>query len=216
MLVQLDTPFKLIDEKVGFKFYQKVDGKQKRYLVTTSTKELLSPDEYNAQIIELAPDALKKSPAFEKNTDLLILLDIIGSSTNDFKKHEKEIFLIEENPFYFKKYVLYTAEEERALLNQIKFSDFLELIKDREKFNEYKSAPYKPSIYGVVAKIFIKLPFLEVPSSPIELNDLGRLLNAALEDKNLLDIDTTINEKFLSGNNSIGNLEILIEAYLDE
>ena len=212
ILIELDTPFELIDAKEGFKFYQKVDGKKKRYLVTTSTKELLSPNEYNAQITELAPSKFKKSPAFDKNTDLLILLDIVGSNTEDFKKHEKEIFLIEENPYYFKKYVLYTAEEERKLLNQIKFRDFSELIIDREKFDEYKNAPYEPSIYGVVAKIFIKLPFLEIPSSPIKLSDLGTLVNTALDKNDLLDIDKEIIEKF----NSFDDLENLIEAYLNE
>ena len=215
ILSEQEIPFDLVTEEKGFSFYQQLNGMQKRYLVITATNELLSPDGYNHQIMELAPDVLKESPAFEKNTDLLILLDIIDSSTEHFKKHEREIFLVEENPYFFKKYVLYTADEERKLLKSIQFSDFPALIRDRDKFEEYKSQPYNPSIYGVLAKIFIKLPFLKIPSSSIELNDLDELLKINLSNENLLDADNEIIDKF-SNYKNLEELEKLVEDYLNE
>lgn len=132
----------------------------------------------------------------------LSLIVCLNNETNS--PLEGKILQIEEDPFDFKKYVLlYTKSEVDELQNTWKQSE-IDLIPFLNQFlyKEGSFAEYKqhmvPSVYGLVARLFIKIPFmkLEVKERTFEdlqiiiRNQLGdsltslldRLLNTSIED----------------------------------
>jgi len=210
--------FKIISSDIPeYSFYKRTDNDRVRFLVVLSVETLGSPEEYNDAILGCAPEEMKSSSAFEKNTDVVILLNINASTSKAFKTHEKKIFSIEENPYSFKKHVLYTSDAESSLIEK-RFinsdtlsSDLVRLLENREEFSKYKNEPYKASIYGLVAKIYIKLPFLKIESSSqSEIRDLDSMVDQALKEDSNLKFTTSMLEL------NEGELELSIEKYLYE
>ncbi|MGL6582960.1 ABC-three component system middle component 1 [Aeromonas caviae] len=94
-------------------FYKKELGEFQRYVITISLDEMiddLDVDVIHDKVLNSTPDNLLASPAFSKNTDLIVLLKL--DNLANYKKLEEIIFSIEENPYHFKKYVLYYTEDE--------------------------------------------------------------------------------------------------------
>jgi hypothetical protein len=145
--------FEYIENINTFNFYKKINNNNKRFLIVHETNSLEDADHYNNTIHGITPHEIKTEPAFERNSDLIIILKI--KNLGDFSKHEKSILSIEEDPYYFKKYVLYYSEEEEKLLENKKLIDLTETINDRNLFNEYKKKPNFPSLYSICARFFI-------------------------------------------------------------
>lgn len=142
-------------------FFKKEKGDYKRYIVCYDLKDLYDPSEINEYVLNNTPESLSESAAFSKNTDLIIFFHL--ENLAKFKKVEKEVFEVEENVYFFKKYVLYFMEEELDLIENMDFEDLKSVLSNSYAFGEYKSHPLNPSLYSFVARIFIKLPFLEMP-----------------------------------------------------
>jgi len=109
--------------------------------------------------------SLVKKPDFDKNCSLVILLKI--TEETDLVELKKTTLLIEENPYYFKKYVLIYKDEEYEHLI-IKKEDkperqFLEnQITNRECFNTYKANPQTHNWQSLVFRMALKFPFMTV------------------------------------------------------
>jgi len=123
----------------------------------------------------------------------------------DFDIHEKKIFSIEEDPYYFKKYVLYYSEEEVNLLGNKKYNDLKEIILDRDLFKTYKDNPNYPSKYSFSARFFIKIPFLNVPVNEKEMPGLEVMLKERLLKDRLVDFDSHL-EKGINNNSDHSEL----------
>lgn len=202
-----------------YTFYQRIDQDRRRYLVLTESERLCTSEEYNEKISNCAPQNIAKSPAFDKNTDLIVLLDI--KKSENFKNHERDILSIEENPYNFKKYVLYTTEEERNLLNESLFikenisfnaNEFTNFLENTEEFQKYSENPYSASLYGVIVKMHIKMPFLKIASSSNEkISNVNKILQLKLEEEQNSDfIESMLN---LSEKD---DLENAIKDYVNE
>jgi hypothetical protein len=203
--------FKFVESIEGYSFYQKKDGENKRFLVIAEASHLLSPIDYNVNIEEKVPSSMKADPAFEKNTDVIILFKIDGN--NDFDDFEREIFLIEENPYYYKKYVFYYFSEELDFIATFDFHALSDVFLDREKFKKYKKTPKIPSDYTIAARFFIKLPFIEVPITEGKLDNVSDIYNGAITTANLSEFDTSLESMFEKHQN---DCSALIEEYIDE
>ena len=102
---------------------------------------------------------------FDKNCSLLLLIE--RSSTLDDQEFKKKILLIEDNPYYFKKYVLcYTAKELEELIvarNNRTELGFLERhMVSRACFDAYKKDPYAENWQSLVFRTALKIPFTKV------------------------------------------------------
>ncbi|MDU4546846.1 MAG: ABC-three component system middle component 1 [Clostridium botulinum] len=110
---------------------------------------------------------------YKKNTSLIILLEL--NDKKDELKLSNNIYDIEESPFYFKRYVLTYTNEEKEILNKAQVSDYKKIISDGKIFKKYKKeSGYEDGmeyvcetnssetlLYGIVAKCYIKIPFME-------------------------------------------------------
>ncbi|WP_054083942.1 ABC-three component system middle component 1 [Pseudomonas savastanoi] len=144
------------------RFYIRESGAAIRFAVLHTLNDLLNPAELNARINQLAPESFTRNPSFKKNCDLICIHRL--SVLAEFKDHEEEIFAIEEDPHFYKKYVLYYSTAEESALINFSYDKLLAVIADKREFLTYKEKPLDATQYSFAAKTFIKLPFLELPT----------------------------------------------------
>jgi hypothetical protein len=139
----------------------------------------------------------------DKNLSMLVCLKRDNLHSN--QELNKLIFQIEEDPYFFKKYVLTYTESQ---LVKVKSEVFVEnsdinnylygILNDDEKFQTFKANPFEESEYSLVSKSFIKLPFLSLESFSRTLDVLPTKINqklAELDLQNLRDDVLKINDE---------------------
>ncbi|CNJ32538.1 hypothetical protein CBW53_11440 [Yersinia frederiksenii] len=173
-------------------FYIRESGSAIRFAVLNNLDDLPDPAELNNRINHLAPDEFLRNPSFKKNCDLICIyrLDVLAR----FKDHEEEIFAIEEDPHFYKKYVLYYSVAEESALTNFTYEKLVSVIADKKEFLEYKENPLVATQYSFAAKTFIKLPFLELPSHQGNLVSLRLQATEAVAEADLNDIYSTIQQ----------------------
>ncbi|WP_339461279.1 ABC-three component system middle component 1 [Pseudomonas sp. EA_105y_Pfl2_R69] len=154
-----------------------------RFAIVNELSELKSPEELNEEITQTAPKDFIENPAFKKNCDLICLLKL--DKLAEFKELEDEIFSIEENAYHYKKYILYYSEAEEQALNGFDYAKLAETISDKSQFDDYKGRPLAATAYSLATKIFIKLPFLELPHKTRELVPLKAQAETAVTEADL-------------------------------
>lgn len=200
--------FSKVNENQITSFYVRKNDQAIRFAVLHRLEKLMTPGDLNAEINQSAPVQFKNDPAFKKNCDLICIhhLDKLA----EFKDHEEQIFEIEEDPHFYKKYVLYYSETEVESIKNIDFEKLKVLLQDKAQFNVYKGEPTAATKYSVAAKIFIKLPFLQLPINKEELIPLRLQIEEAVAEKELTKIYSTIK------NNSQMNVEYLIKELIED
>ncbi|WP_111884247.1 ABC-three component system middle component 1 [Acinetobacter sp. CFCC 11171] len=183
-------------------FFKKEQGDYKRYIICYSVESLHAASSINEYVLNNTPEYLKELAAFSKNTDLIVFLCL--ENLSEFKKIEKDVFETEEDAFFFKKYVLYFMNQEVDLIENMSFDEIKNVLSNSQAFGEYKKNPLSPSLYSFIARIFIKLPFLEMPKTkqeivPINLQvqNLVSELGAEFIFDNLKNIDEDTDFDFL-------------------
>ena len=151
-------------------FYIRESGSAIRFAILHKLDHLPNPTELNALINQSAPDSFMNHPTFMKNCDLICIHHL--NHLGEFKDQEEQIFAIEEDPHFFKKYVLYYSDTEQHAIQDYTFNKLVATISDKSQFSNYKKDPLAATQYSVAAKIFIKLPFLELPFTRGELISL--------------------------------------------
>ncbi|MFJ5187566.1 ABC-three component system middle component 1 [Pseudomonas fulva] len=189
--------FKKEHETESTSFYIRQQGSAIRFAILHKLDELPTPAELNTLIKNSAPDIFLNHPSFKKNCDLICIYHL--SKLSEFKVHEEQIFAIEEDPHFFKKYVLYYSDTEAHAIQDYTFSKLITTVSDKSQFTAYKSEPTAATQYSVAAKIFIKLPFLLLPFTRGELISL-RLQAADKVAEADLDETYKIIQKFTTSN----------------
>lgn len=173
-------------------FYIRECGSAIRFAVLHNLDGLSEPSELNNRINHLAPDEFLRNPSFKKNCDLICIyrLDVLAR----FKEQEEEIFAIEEDPHFYKKYVLYYSVAEESALTNFTYDKLVSVIADKKEFLGYKENPLVATQYSFAARTFIKLPFLELPSHQGNLVSLRLQATEAVAEAGLNDIYSTIKQ----------------------
>ena len=117
-------------------FFKKEKGDYRRYIICYDIDNLYDSSLINEYVLNNTPDSLKDLASFSKNTDLIIFLRL--DNLAEFKKIEKEVFEIEENAFFFKKYVLYFMRQEVDLIKSMSFEEIKDILINSQDFGEYK------------------------------------------------------------------------------
>lgn len=173
-------------------FYVRESGSAIRFAVVHNLEDLTAPAELNNRINHLAPEEFLRNPSFKKNCDLICIhrLNVLA----EFKDQEEEIFAIEEDPHFYKKYVLYYSIAEESALTDFTYDKLVSVIADKKEFLNYKENPLEASQYSFAAKTFIKLPFLELPSHQGSLVSLRQQAIEAVAEAGLSDTYSTIQQ----------------------
>lgn len=122
-------------------------------------------------------------PDMDKNLSLIVCVKR-RNLLSDPKLH-KVIFDIEEDPYFFKKYVLtYTDSQVELLIKNQGDISIIEhlyrVLNDDNSFQEHKNDPIQESEYNLISKLFIKLPFLNLRKMDREMASLKQEINNAL------------------------------------
>ena len=195
-------------------FYIRESGSAIRFAVLHNLDDLPHPTELNNRINHLAPEEFLRNPSFKKNCDLICIhrLDVLA----EFKDHEEEIFAIEEDPHFYKKYVLDYSTAEESTLTNFTYDKLVSVIADKKEFLDYKENPLVATQYSFAAKTFIKLPFLELPSYQGNLVSLRLQAAEAVAEAGLNDTYSTIQkvtdknaDEIIKGmiNNELANIQ---------
>jgi hypothetical protein len=99
-------------ETQSTRFYCRESSSAIRFVILHELEELMDPSTLNAAMNQLVPEVFSSHPSFRKNCDLICVHHL--KQLADFKSHEEKIFAIEEDPHFFKKYVLYYSDAEDA------------------------------------------------------------------------------------------------------
>lgn len=174
------------------RFYVRESASAIRFAVLHTLDDLPDPAELNARINQLVPESFTRNPSFKKNCDLICIhrLDVLA----EFKDHEEEIFAIEEDPHFYKKYILYYSTAEESALTDFTYDKLVAVISDKKEFLDYKENPLIATQYSFAAKTFIKLPFLELPSHQGNLVSLRLQAVEAVAQADLNDTYSTIQQ----------------------
>jgi hypothetical protein len=208
MLINGDTNIENHNENLSYLI--QANGDKKRFLALFESKTIISPQQFNNFINKNAPEDFKLDPAFERNTDLIILHQLEHRA--DFKNIENKVFNIEENPHYFKKYFLYFSKEELSLLENQDFNSLAQVVTNEKEFSEYRETPLAPSLYSIAARIFIKVPFIKVPIKEGTLKPIKTYLDEALMEKNVHELY----ESIVSKKNNNEMTEEIIRSLINE
>lgn len=148
-------------------------------------------------------------PGINKNISLLILTESETLDNYIDEEFYKRLFDIEEDPFFFKKYVLYFTTHQKQLLNEkIRSGDILEtldkIIMDKKLFGTFKNNEEVEDrlLYDIVSKIYIKMPFMKLTiekesmvnlgqkiENEIPHNDLDSINKILVFEENLIDLE---------------------------
>lgn len=140
----------------------------------------------------------------DKNTSLLILVKV--AETIKFKELKEKILSIEEDPYQFKKLVLFYSENELEAL-KYEIDDALEEplsfieqnIIASENFSTYKTNPTQFSWQSLIYRITHKIPFIKINVE--QDNNLQSLFDTnykILTQKGFAEFDDIMNSSLLS------------------
>jgi hypothetical protein len=202
--------FELVESIVDADFFRRKNLGAERYLILKSLGSLDTIENIQSGLLNSIPKSLSDEPSFNKNCDLVLIHQF--KNLADFKKLEDVILTYEEDPYHFKKYFLYFSESEEKALQGKKYNDLVSVILEMDEFESYKKNPLMPSFYSVAARVFIKLPFLEVPRSKKTLQTLSDDVTAVVAEAGLQDTLKHIT----SYTNTSENAEALVQELIDE
>lgn len=171
-------------------FYVRESGSAIRFAVLHNLDYLPEPADLNNRINQIVPEEFLRNPSFKKNCDLICTLHL--DALANFKNHEEEIFAIEEDPHFYKKYVLYYSTAEETALTNFTYEKLVSVIADKNEFLKYKETPLTSTQYSFAVKTFIKLPFLEIPSHQGNLVPLRSQVTEAVAEARLNETYSTI------------------------
>lgn len=179
-------------EKAIFLFH-KTGFKYEFYLIIEmQQKEFIDFDEN--ELFSRINEAVRKSslyvPEVDKNTSLIICVEKDPESKDEGALEGKEL-AVEENPYFYKKYVLsYDLKVAKDLFenylslynNDSKITEFIsDIINDFQKFTDFKLNAINNEDYALLSKIFMKIPIIpvEVPNNHW-IKPLSEVVNEAI------------------------------------
>src|SRR5699024_8160059 len=141
------------------------------------------------KIINTQGEINGKNEDINKNTSLVIYV-----KTNDleefFLKYKRIIYKIEEDEFYFRKYVIAYTEDS---IKKIKKSKVVghrikEILLDSERMYQFEKIYYEDEEFYLVIQLYVKLSFLiyEIEDKPyisIRKNIMNNIVNQGLSNK---------------------------------
>ena len=126
------------------------------------------------------------TPEMDKNTSLILAVQKNKNASLSIEKQRR----IEDDPYYFKKYVLlYSKNELSELKGYVKDGqNILELIKhyiyNKENFNKYKEHPDNNQLYSIITNLSTKIPIIPMDfSNSNELFDVNKHFEEKFEAK---------------------------------
>lgn len=169
---------------------------KKYYMVTYFNKDDLMTffeSEKTNRIFSVFEYLKTKRDDANKNTSLIILLKS-DNLENDFTELVNQIYKIEEDEYFFRKYIIIYSD---SAIKKIKIENdivkYLQTtISDNGKLEEFRKNNFKCSEYFVILQLFIKFHFFKINHGEKEYNIISDILKKRITEDQL----TQFNEKY--------------------
>jgi hypothetical protein len=188
-----------LTKETGF-LASNLDEYKTTYFVVIFVEFPVDIDVFAERQVELFNHIKRLKEEYDRQMDknMTLILCLKRENLLPDEKVNKLIFELEEDPFHFKKHVLnYTdkqVEKFKNELDSIRTTDHMyKTVNNKQKFTQYKSNISDESSYNLVARLFIKLPFMKYIGAEKELENLSEEINRDLSESDLLEVrDHTI------------------------
>lgn len=159
----------------------------------------------------------------DKNLSMIVCYK--ETKNDSFEKRNKLFFDIEEDPYYFKKYLLSYNDMEVNVVNKEfyqgnKLTDFINSVVINSKyFEEFKTEQDSDhsNLYKICSKMMIKIPVINLEYKKDELENLSYKINEMMEDEELNDLRKTIlNTDFIDEEEVLENILKHVELEVEE
>jgi len=180
-------------------FRQSEESKKQSYWIIKST-DTLDILELQDTWFESAKKAVDYNPTFDKNASLILLYK--ADENTLIADIQESIFLIEENPYQFKKLVLIYKQSELEALkthltNENEATKIEELLSQENVFQTYKQSHGSFSWQSLIYKLAHKIPFLQLRVSLDHgLASLFEMNSLEIAKKGFSELDQKITEQF--------------------
>ena len=132
----------------------------------------------------------------DKNLSMLVCLKVKDSAVS---KIYEDVFEIEEDPYFFKKYVLVYNDQNVSELTKL-FNDpskdsnqvINEVVNNSELFLNYKEDIGSTSLYEMCSKLMIKIPIIKLENKVQDVTDLNLEIDEELSKQELLTLKNFI------------------------
>lgn len=158
-------------ENEGNVFYirsnSEINKPQYLYIQNIETEQVLNPQlwiDTQAVLYETLKVQVEQSPDYLKNVSCLLCINEAEVNTTKAQVEAFTLF-VEEDPYYFKKFVLcYTSKEAQKLLYELTDNGvayYIEkVLQDAALFEAYTHNSIQDTAYELMVKLLIKLPFI--------------------------------------------------------
>ncbi len=212
--------------------YRNADTKIEFFVVAAIDQKTFLEIDENKMFSDINK-SLKSSALYkaemDKNTSFILCI-VKDYKLKSFEALEKKELQTEENPYFFKKYVLsYDEKVAQKLFGEIlktykedtKITKYIEnIVTDPEKFRNYKTNATNNDEYMLLSKIVMKIPIMpvKVPDNQ-SIKPLASMINDSIISDNLQRAQNLIafmtSEKGKEPTNS-NNIRQIIDYWLEE
>lgn len=153
------------------------------------------------QFQELDDDGIKK------NTSLYVLVRV-DSVAAFYQSNLNTIMQIEEDEYYFRKFViLYTESGLRLINHQNPLEEIIRLINTEDKFSQFEKDMFFDESYFIAMQLMVKLPFLTLPQEDGAFVSIENKIQNRIREQNLDETETKV-EKILDSLDNISWTEV--------
>ncbi|MCD3402884.1 ABC-three component system middle component 1 [Streptococcus equi] len=145
----------------------------------------------------------------KKNTSLFVLVKV-NNIQEAHKQYLNKIMTIEEDEYYFRKYVIFYTEDglskiepnTQFLLDYIQSDD----SENQSLFDKFENNMFFDDSYFIAMQLIIKLPFISLPHSDARFETIEDRIKSRMETLELVEQEQQVNEILkLFNNGNIGD-----------
>jgi len=183
-----------IDSKKDFLFKYEEHDEEYYFLSEYTANELndyFLDSDRTKSFFDYLEVSQKEHPNVKKNSSQIIFVNV-DSLVDDFKTLKNQIYRIEEDEFFLKKYILLYTSEALEVLQKLSINELQERLYDLESFDKFftKGLDQADKIdpkYFLLTQLFIKLPFIKLSEGKKEFEPLDKIINQQLSENKLED-----------------------------
>lgn len=184
-----ENEFELIEEKKEFTFFQK---ENQEYFFTASYKEEELENFFTSDktdnMINMQGELNETNEDINKNTSLVIYVKT-NNLEEFFNRNKGIIYKIEEDEYYFRKYVIVYTENSikgikssRVIGNKIK-----EILLESGRMDKFEDTYYEDEEFFLVMQLYIKLSFLIYEIEDKKFISISQKIKKKIAEENLSD-----------------------------
>ena len=132
-----------------------------------------------------------------KNTSLLVLINV--DDLEDFyRKNLNQIMQIEEDVYYFRKYILLYTDKGLSKIKQVNTQFLLDYIQMEEQgnysyFEKFENNMFFDETYFIAMQLIIKLPFIYIPHSSRRCEMIEDRIKLRIKEEDAIDNEKKVN-----------------------